>query len=234
MNKFHPIKPIVDRTGREITEWFQKPAPEPPPPRKKLSGVGQGKITAEVTQRWIEEGRPLGGLGKSKFKGGMTKQEMQVRLDEASKAAEEALKNPKFLNTDLQARTGLEMNPLWMLEVLVRSGSLNPGQMVTALKTLADYTHSKAPSLNQSVNVQMKAEDYLLQLAEQDFPQISVEVVKKASPGEGKRFEVELAKRERYKALGWIDERGNYIPKRLRDGRGNQGEGSSSPETAEG
>lgn len=231
---FSPIKPMVDRMGREITEWFQKPAPEPPKPPPKLSGGGPGKITAELTQQWIEQGRPLGGQGNTKFKGGMTKQEIQVRLDEASKAAEAAMKNPKFLSPELQARTGLEMNPLWMMEVLVRSGTLNPNQMVSALKTLADYTHSKAPSLNQSVNVQMKAEDYLLQLAEQDFPTIAVEMVKRAPPGEGKRNEVEKAKRERYKALGWLDEKGAYIPKRLRDGRGNEGEGPSSPEAAEG
>jgi hypothetical protein len=164
----------------------------------------------------------------------MTKQEMQVRLDEASKAAEEAAKNPKFLAPELQARTGLEMNPLWMLEVLVRSGSLNQGQMVNALKTLAEYTYSKAPNLNQSVNVTMKAEDFLLQLAEEDFPTVDVQRITRAPTGQGKNNAVEKAKRERYKQLGWLDEKGGYIPKRIRDARAAAGQATSSQEAPEG
>jgi hypothetical protein len=235
MSTFHPRQPLVDRTGREITEWFQKPAPEPPKPKVKLErSAGPGKITPELTQKWIEQGRPLGGLGNTRFKGGMTKQEMQVRLDEASKAAEEAAKNPKFLAPELQARTGLEMNPLWMLEVLVRSGSLNQGQMVNALKTLAEYTYSKAPNLNQSVNVTMKAEDFLLQLAEEDFPTVDVQRVTRAPNGQGKNNAVEKAKRERYKQLGWLDEKGGYIPKRIRDARAAAGQATSSQEAPEG
>jgi len=236
MSQFHPRPPQVDRTGRLITEWFEKPAPEPPKPKPKFALAGApGSITSELVHTWIAQGRPAGGLGKTKYKGGMTKQEMQVRLDEASKAAEEAAKNPKFLAPDLQARTGLEMNPLWMLEVLVRSGSLNQGQMVNALKTLAEYTYSKAPSLNQSVNVTMKAEDFLLQLAEEEMPTITVEKVHKKAPGQGSRTAVEKAKRERYKALGWIDEKGNYIPKRLRDERAREAiENPTGAETPEG
>lgn len=235
MSQFQPRSPTLDRTGRLITEWFEKPAPEPKPPKVHLEKSGApGSITPELVQRWIEQGRPLGGQGNTKFKGGMTKQEIQVRLDEASKAAEEAAKNPKFLSPELQARTGLEMNPLWMLEVLVRSGSLNQGQMVNALKTLAEYTYSKAPSLNQSVNVTMKAEDYLLQLANEEMPVVQIEARPRAAAGQGSQNARAKAKRERYKALGWIDEKGNYIPKRLRDGRSNEGEGPSSQETTEG
>lgn len=114
----------------------------------------------------------------------MTKQEMQVRLDEASKMINP--ENMKFLPPDMQQRTGLEMNPLWMLECMVRSGALasSPGQMVNALKTLADYTYSKAPSLNQSLIAHASAESLLDQLAEEYFPKANVTERVKAKSGE--------------------------------------------------
>jgi hypothetical protein len=210
----NPREPEVDRTGRLITEWFEKPAPEAAPERSFTRPEGFGTMTGELVQQWIAQGRKPGGLGNTKFHGSMSRQEVQVRLDEASKMV--SVENVKFLPPDIQARTGLELNPLWMMECLVRSGSLNPNQMVNALRTLTEYTHSKAPSMSQNISLTGKAEDFLLKLAEEEYPQVEVEPKKKRkAPGTGPRAEFEKARREKWKAEGRVNERGKYVP--LRD-----------------
>ena len=128
----------------------------------------------------------------------MTQQEIQVRLNEASLMVSEA--NAKFLPSDTQARTGLELNPLWQMECLVRSGALSPDKQILALKTLAEYTHSKSPSLNQTMVG--KPEDFLMRLAEAEFPTVEVEQVHKAAPGQGKDHAKEVSRRERWAQEG--------------------------------
>jgi hypothetical protein len=114
--------------------------------------------------------------------------------------------NAKFLPQEVQDRTGLELNPLWQIEVLVRSGTLAPQNQLSALKSLAEYTHSKSPSLSQQMTG--KPEDFLIQLAEQEFEQVKVSEVHKAPPGQGKRHASELRRREKWREQGLVRDHG--------------------------
>lgn len=151
----------------------------------------------------------MGKYGKRRtvFVGGMGKQEVQRRLDEASKWV--SPDNQKFLPAETQDRTGLEMNPLWMLECLVRSGTLPLKEQVSALKILADYTHSKAPSVSHNTSVHLKAEDWLKQLAETEYPEVSVERRIPAPEGQGPQYEWWRKKR--------LENPGKYTRKKVID-----------------
>lgn len=96
--------------------------------------------------------------------------------------------NQKMLPPDVQERTGLEMNPLWMIETLVRGGVLSAKDQVSALKTLAEYTYSKAPTVSHNANVEVSAEDWLQKLAEEEYPEVQIEQRKTAPHGKGKRY----------------------------------------------
>lgn len=107
--------------------------------------------------------------------------------------------NVKFLPPDVQDRTGLELNPLWMMEVLVRGGVLNAKDQVTALKTLADYTHSKAPSINHTAVATQSAEEWLKALAKEEYPEVTIEERKPLPHGTHPRHEYMRQLREQKK-----------------------------------
>lgn len=105
-----------------------------------------------------------------KWRNNRTRQEVAMRLNEASKIIDPD--NHKFLSPETSERTGLEINPLWQMELLVRSGLLTPKEQVAALSKLAEYTHSKAPTLTHVNNTEMSHEDWLLTLAKDEYKTI--------------------------------------------------------------
>lgn len=181
-----PIEPeMCLTTGRLLTEWFEYPEiteeqamrmacelygadPENPPKRTpgKLTEEGElaQKIQNFVTNR----------VRRRKFPNGMTMLEAQYRLNEATKMVNPD--NFKFLPDDVRERTGLEINPLWMMECLVRSGLLTPKEQVVALKELAQYTHSKSPSISHATTTHMKPEDWLLELAKDEYKVLGTDI----------------------------------------------------------
>ncbi len=184
-----PFDPVVDEdTGRLLTEWFE--APEPPTDEElrqqgcEKYGVEEYPSGSDLTP---EQRRVMNQINafvthrkNRNWPGAYTKQEIQVRLNEASKFVE----HQKFLPAEVQERTGLQLNPLWMMETLVRSGVLTPKEQVGALKELASYTHSKAPSINHSTTTEMRPEDWLLELAKEEYQVVDITPKKeKAGPG---------------------------------------------------
>lgn len=204
-----PIEPeVCTTTGRLLTEWFEFPeytdeqilamacaeygyTPENRPmskgigpPRDELDEIAR-KINAFVSAR-----------KRTKWKHNMNMQEVQARMNEATKMVNPD--NFKFLPDEVRERTGLEINPLWMMETLVRSGVLSPKEQIAALKDLATYTHSKAPTVNHNTNTEMKPEDWLLELSKEEYKVLEVgkELKQPMTPierGAGKRS----AKRDR-------------------------------------
>lgn len=180
-----PIEPeMCVRTGRLLTEWFENP---------EYTDEDLERQACEKYGTTLED-RPRGHFLKlspedahlqrqiqmyvttrknRKWRNGMTKQEIAYRMNEATKMV--SPDNYKFLPDDVRERTGMEINPLWMMECLVRSGVLSPKEQVTALKELAQYSHSKAPSINHSTTTHMKPEDWLLELAKEEYKEIEVE-----------------------------------------------------------
>lgn len=74
----------------------------------------------------------------------------------------------KELPADVQERTGLTINPLYEMELMVRADTLGARERLQALKELAAYTHSKAPSVVDSKVEVRTPEDWLSQLADED------------------------------------------------------------------
>jgi hypothetical protein len=193
------------RTGRLLTEWFEHPE------------YTEDDIVALACREYgIEpEDRPKVGLhdidhpqydlarkinlfikkrSNRKWKYGMSQQEVQHRMNEATKMV--SPDNYKFLNDEARERTGLEVNPLWMMECLIRSGCLTPKEQITALKELAGYTHSKAPSINHTTTTEMKPEDWLLELAKDEYKEIDFkQPMQPVERGAGKHFEARREKR---------------------------------------
>lgn len=161
-----------------LTEWFEQPEQElsreeyayhkacrkmgvdRKPKDKEQAAVFHQLYMAAISEKWITYN-------------GMDKAELAVRLNEASKMVEP--ENQKFLPQDVQERTGLEMNPLWMMECMVRSGALRPQQQVAALKTLAEYTHSKTPSFSAHASAELSAEEWLKALAADQYEVVDVD-----------------------------------------------------------
>lgn len=201
-----PIPPEVDlTTGRVLTEWFEYP--EYTDEQIEAMACAEAGITVEERPRGMRfnmspetqalHDRITGFIKKHKnrkWRQGMSQQEVAYRMNEATKMV--SPDNYKFLPDDVRQRTGLEINPLWMIETLVRSGVLKPSEQVAALKELASYTHSKAPSISHSTTTHMKPEDWLLELAKDEYKEI--EIVQPKTPlerGAGKTFEQRRMKR---------------------------------------
>lgn len=173
-----PLDPVVDeKTGRLLSEWFEVPEM---PTDDELRAMGAAKYgveeypTGELTpeQRHVQNqiNAFVTHRKNRNWPGGLTKQEIQVRLNEASQLVE----HQKFLPPEVQERTGLQLNPLWMMETLVRSGVLTPKEQVGALKELASYTHSKAPTISHSTTTEMRPEDWLLELAQDEYQVVNI------------------------------------------------------------
>lgn len=201
-----PIDPeMCMTTGRLLTEWFEYPeyteeqlekmaceangtTPEDRPRGDPMTmdpedADLQRRINAFISAR-----------KRRKWNNAMSSQEVHHRLNEATKMIDPT--NFKFLPDDVRDRTGLELNPLWMMECLVRAGLLSPKEQVTALKELAQYTHSKAPSINHNTTTHMKPEDWLLELAKEEYQEIEIAQPKQpVERGAGKNYEKRMEKR---------------------------------------
>lgn len=199
---------VCTTTGRVLTEWFEYPEYTDeqieemacaaygvdPADRPKLSPTDP-KASPEL----LDLQRRINAF-KAKFKGrrwknGMTQQEVQVRMNEATKMIDPT--NYKFLPEDVRERTGLEINPLWMIECLVRSGVLPAKEQVAALKELAQYSHSKAPNISHNTTTHMKPEDWLLELAKEEYQEIEIKqpmtpIERTAGPLYEKRLEKKI------------------------------------------
>lgn len=184
-----PIEPeMCVKTGRLLTEWFEYP--EWTDDQLKDMACEHYGITREEWPEGhavrVQETDPdkadlirklnafVAARRRRKWPNGMTGQEVQYRLNEATKMVDPT--NFKFLPDDVRERTGLEINPLWMMECLVRAGVLSAKEQVAALKELAQYTHSKAPSINHNTNVSMKPEDWLMELAKDEYQVLGVDI----------------------------------------------------------
>lgn len=194
-------------TGRKLTEWFEYPEFTPEQilemayehagvaPDFKM-GHGSNR-NAEQQDAFIKIMAFSNKHKKRKWVNSLTQTEVAYRMNEASKMV--SPENVKFLDEETQKRTGLELNPLWQMEVLVRSGVLSPKEQITALKELAAYTHSKAPSINFNNNSNLNPEDWLLELAKDEYKVIGVDIPlpekQMVERGAGKAFENRLQKK---------------------------------------
>lgn len=208
-----PIDPeMCIKTGRLLTEWFEYPewtdkqleqmacdhygiAVED---RPRGHAVHLQKTDPDAADLARKINAFIAARRRRTFPNGMTKQEVQYRLNEATKMV--SPDNFKFLPDDVRERTGLEINPLWMMECLVRSGLLSPKEQVTALKELAQYTHSKAPSISHSTTMQLKPEDWLLELAKDEYQVLGQDIpmpqpMQPLERGMHKEYEQRRAKR---------------------------------------
>lgn len=170
-----PIEPtICKNTGRLLTEWYEHPVLTEED-IKHLAAVTAGfedgvpsKFFSDMTSEEKDKFKIYRGVINSKkstkFKGGMSRQEVAHRMNEASKMIDPD--NHKVLDKATQERTGLELNPLYGIELQIRSGTLSPKDMLTALKTLAEYTHSKAPTV-ATVNNTHSWEAHVFDLAKE-------------------------------------------------------------------
>ena len=178
-----PITPqVCKNTGRVLTEWFEIPEyddadleelacaafgvtpatrPKPSLVYKPEKGEEEAFHLSRMINNFIVHRKTR------KWKHAMSQQEVQVRMDAATKMVDKD--NFKFLNDSVRERTGLEVNPLWMMECLVRSGILSPKEQLNALGQLATFTHSKAPSITHATNTNMKPEDWLIELAKEHY-----------------------------------------------------------------
>ena len=206
-----PIDPeMCLNTGRLLTEWFEYPhmtdedierqACEKFGTTLEDRPKGYFRILSDednLLQRRIQNF--VTTRKNRKWKQGMTQQEVAHRMNEATKMVDPT--NYKFLPDDVRDRTGLEINPLWMMEALVRSGLLSPKEQVAALKELAGYTHSKAPSFSHSTTTHMNPEDWLLELAKDEYKEITIEQPKQpVENGMGPEYEIRRQKKQ--KAVG--------------------------------
>lgn len=157
-----------DRTGRIMTEWFEAPhLTDEDIKQMALDAAGLSEpihkmrfdMTDEEKEQFTAYNKVLASKRNTKFKGGMSKQEVQVRMNEASKLIDPNL-NPKFLDKATQDKFGLELNPMWQMEALARSGRLSAKDELAAWAKLAEYTHSKAATITET-NTKFTLEDYL-------------------------------------------------------------------------
>lgn len=192
-------------TGRLLTEWFEYPeVPDDKLEAMAMKALGIdhnpraatfGNFTAEERDITRRINQFIMARKSRKWRNGMTQQEVHWRMNEATKMV--SPDNYKFLADDVRERTGLELNPLWMMECLVRSGVLSPKEQVAALTNLASYTHSKAATLSHNVTTTMKPEDWLLELAKEEYQQIEyVQPMQPRERGMGERFVKNRAQKE--------------------------------------
>lgn len=144
-------EPVIDALGHACSEWFEEPVTPPPPSEahamSDLSDPGFVPDSVTRLKEWHKQ-KKLTDPGyyarlskKRKYAfGSKSLQEVQARLNQASRLTLQ----PKWLDEATQERTGLELNPLWMLETLIRSGILSKKDQLVALGVLAEYAHSKA------------------------------------------------------------------------------------------
>lgn len=206
-----PFKPeMCVTTGRLLTEWFEFPeytdeqlealaceangiTPEERPHVDFRKGhtsdahVLQANINAFISKR-----------KRVKFSHNMSNQEVQARMNEASKFVNPD--NFKYLPDHVRERTGLEMNPLWLMEVMIRSGTLTAKEQISALKELAQYTHSKAASVSHVTTTEMSNEDWLLELAKEEYKVIGEDLplrqpMQPVERGMSAKYEKVMAKR---------------------------------------
>lgn len=194
-----PIDPEMCRTtGRLLTEWFEYPVYTDDELKKKACeeyGITLEEYHSAADDLWSDKGQLIrkaqafvSSRKKRKWKHNLSQQEVAMRMNEATKMVDPS--NFKFLPDDVRERTGLEINPLWMMECLVRSGLLTPKEQVAALKELAQYTHSKAPNINHNTTTHLKPEDWLLELAKDEYKEITpVQPMQPVERGAGKNFE---------------------------------------------
>lgn len=172
-----PIDPTQCKTtGRLLTEWFEYPEftdeelKQMALARAGVESVAPGLKEAMKDPDTHEAFRKytdfLNSHKRRKWQHNMTKQEVAARMNEATKMIDPS--NFKFLDDQTRERTGLEINPLWMMECLIRSGTLSPKEQIAALKELAQYTHSKAPNINHNTNI-TASEDWLLELSKAEY-----------------------------------------------------------------
>ncbi len=205
-----PIKPeICKNTGRILTEWFEFPEYDDqqlrdlarasvglPPDAHVMAPCDPNTPPEQVSvaQKVLDFIRVR---KRTKWRNGMTNAEIQARMNEATKMV--SPDNFKFLPDDVRDRTGLEINPLWMMECLVRSGLLNPKEQVATLKELAAYTHSKAPTIQHNTHAEVKPEDWLLELATEEYKVVTEEHIRQprqpVEAGLGKQYESNLKRR---------------------------------------
>ncbi len=188
-----PIKPHnCVTTGRTLTEWFENEEltddqieervlssmglDEAP----KSNGLVRFRMPPEALEVWDEYQAKKAHYKRRKWKNGMTMTEVAHRLNEATKMVNPD--NFKFLPDDVRARTGLEINPLWQMEVLYRSALLPPKEQVQLLSQLAAYTHSKAPSLSHNTNVNIAPEDWLLEISKDEYQTIDEAAPERVQP----------------------------------------------------
>ncbi len=214
-----PIDPeMCIKTGRLLTEWFEYPEYTD----EMLERMACEKYGVDYESRprghavHLQESDPeaadlirkinafKGARRRRVWPNGMTQQEVQYRLNEATKMVDP--NNFKFLPDDVRDRTGLEINPLWMMECLVRSGLLSPKEQVAALKELAQYTHSKAPSISHNTTTHMKPEDWLLELAKDEYQVLGKDIpmpqpMQPIERGMHKTFEKKQEDRRREKMM---------------------------------
>lgn len=167
---------LCTETGRLCTEWFE----EPEYTDEQLKEMACEEVGLDPDEYHVAAYKANDLQKKAhaivqskkqvKWRHNMSQQEVQMRMNEATKMV--SPDNFKFLPDDVRERTGLEINPLWMMECLVRSGVLQPKDQIGALKELAQYTHSKSPSLNHSTVTHAKPEDWLVELAEAEYQEI--------------------------------------------------------------
>jgi len=207
------VPEFCPKTGRLLTEWFEYPeytreeverlaceyygiAFEDMPKAPRVGKVPEDRYSAQL---YYSIKAFVDARMRKDYPSSMPLKEIHFRLNEASKLVDP--KNLKFLPEHITERTGLELNPLWMLEVLVRSGTLSAKEQIAALKELAQYTHSKAPSINHNTNTTMTPEDWLIELARDDYPVLEdAKVIQPKQPkeaGMGPEFEVKRLARER-------------------------------------
>jgi hypothetical protein len=180
-------------TGRLLTEWYEhKEYTDEMLTQRVLDELGLDEVPTtggrlvndpelpeEVREIVYAFHHKRNSYKRRKWKHGMSDSEVAHRMNEATK-----LVNPdnfKFLDDEARARTGLEINPLWQMEVLYRSGLLPPKEQVALLAKLAEYTHSKAPSINQNTNIN-KAEDWLVELANDQYETVDRSVPERIQP----------------------------------------------------
>lgn len=201
-----PIDPeMCITTGRMLTEWFEYPEyteeqleqlaceafGTTPEDRPKGHWDSMSPEDADLMRRInaFKSARK-----NRRWRNSMSMQEVHHRMNEATKMIDP--ENFKFLHDDVRERTGLEINPLWMMECLVRSGLLSPKEQIAALKELAQYTHSKAPNISHNTTTHLKPEDWLLELAKEEYQEIEITQPKQpVERGSGRRYENRMKKR---------------------------------------
>ena len=192
---YKPIEPIeCKHTGRTLTEWFEFPEFTDDEIRQmalvkaeleKPIGKHVGNMTYEELQKnkiYVSE---INKHKRKKYRNGLTKVDVANRLNEASKMVDET--NPKYLDKATQERTGLEINPLWQLEVLARSGTLTPKDQLAAWSKLAEHTHSKAATITKTETT-LTMDQLLQDLAKKEYPVIDITPASQKEIGSGEKY----------------------------------------------